>query len=354
MLTYEMRRIGNNTKDNEVLSKENSLNTYHLINEEQNINYPSYDNFIMSRFNNYNNLNLNSKLFLSENDKNDTQDTTSEKNKKEIIRRKELIKDYYNNLNFISKNDKLIPFFHGLKISNKFNKDKHNFYNDLENLIKYNNVNKYNDDDNDRKNDINNYYNYNNNIVNSSNKNDNCSFINNTIDEKRNIYKDNNRPANFSINNNSNSNYNKVNSLYSIKKNIPCDYLNNASNTNNSSNQINKMHLNNKIISNDNSIKDYDNKKEMKIKEEKEPRYINIYRNNMTEDSFNYNNDNNILPNKKNDINSYNINGKKDYKKINENKNENINENKGNNRNKLVYNLDKNNEYLNYPNYEKK
>lgn len=145
-----------------------------------------------------------------------------------------------------------------------------------------------------------------------------------------------------------------MNSLYSIKKNIPCDYLNNASNTNNSSNQINKMHLNNKIISNDNSIKDYDNKKEMKIKEEKEPRYINIYRNNMTEDSFNYNNDNNILPNKKNDINSYNINGKKDYKKINENKNENINENKGNNRNKLVYNLDKNNEYLNYPNYEKK
>ena len=222
MLTYEMRRIGNNTKDNEVLSKENNLNTYHLINEEQNINYPSYDNFIMSRFNNYNNLNLNSKLFLSENDKNDTQDTTSE-NKKEIIRRKELIKDYYNNLNFISKNDKLIPFFHGLKISNKFNKDKHNFYNDLENLIKYNNVNKYNDDD--RKNDINSYYNYNNNIVNSSNKNDNCSFINNTIDEKRNIYKDNNRPANFSINNNSNSNYNKVNSLYSIKKNIPCDYL---------------------------------------------------------------------------------------------------------------------------------
>ena len=268
MLTYEMRKIGNNKKDNGLLSKENNLNTYHLINEEQNINYPSYDNFIMSRFNNYNNLNLNSKLFLSENDKNDTQDTTSEKNKKEIIRRKELINDYYNNLNFISKNDKLIPFFHGLKISNKFNKDKHNFYNDLENLIDYNsNANKYS------INIINDIENNNNNIR-SYNKNDNCSFINNTIDEKRNIYKDNYRPSNFNIINN-NFNHNSANSLYSIKKNIPYDYLNNESNTNN----IN----NNKNI--DKSNKDNDNnKKELKNKEVKEPRYINIYKNNMTED----------------------------------------------------------------------
>ena len=142
--TYEMK---NDTKDNKSFNNENDLNNYHLIKDEQNINYPSYENFIMSRFNNYNNINLNSKLFLSENSKNNLEEIKplSFNFKNEYINKalsNTLSKDYYNNLNFISKNDKSIPYFHGLKISNKFNKNKRNFYNDLEHIIEYNNKNK--------------------------------------------------------------------------------------------------------------------------------------------------------------------------------------------------------------------
>ena len=212
--TYEMNHF--------LQSNELSEGIKSSIIKEKNINFPKYQNFIFKN----NKSDLNSKL-MSENSNNNIKQIKapfkSNGNKNISFNNAD-----FKNFNFLSKNDKLIPYFYGLKISNKFNKNQNNFYNDLENKLEYNKNNQNNSYDLlNQKNRIDNNEEI---IKNDAINNDNFlkfdySYINNTIDEKRNIYKENTE-SNIIINNNQNS----INSLNSNKI---TDYLNKTNTINN-------------------------------------------------------------------------------------------------------------------------